>query len=205
MTCHCLDPSSRLIVIRANGAETFNIFDTRGCPRTAKHLISATALCHLLVGRSSDEDKDKLRVSLLEQAIKEVYATAYRRWRKDHPEAHYRLCIEAATLLAFQKANRIEDFLEAFVEARAAQKGNADALGAYEDGVEESAAVALDRDPKTEHLVRDLAFAGWTHEMFPTLWDLQDELHSWGMQKGPHQELCDTLATLLRPWLRDGR
>jgi TraG P-loop domain len=205
MTCHLLDPSSRPIVIRANGAETFNILDTRGCPRTAKHLISATALCHLLVGRSSDEDKDKLRVSLLEQAIKEVYAAAYRRWRKDHPEAHYRLCIKAATLLAFQKANRIEDFLEAFVEARAAQKTNPDALGAYEDGVEESAALGLDRDPKTEHLVRDLAFAGWTHEMFPTLWDLQDELHSWGMQKGPHQELCATLATLLRPWLRDGR
>ena len=95
--------------------------------------------------------------------------------------------------------------MEAFVEARAAQKANPDALGAYEDGVEESAALGLDRDPKTEHLVRDLAFAGWTHEMFPTLWDLQDELHSWGMQKGPHQELCATLATLLRPWLRDGR
>jgi hypothetical protein len=41
--------------------------------------------------------------------------------------------------------------------------------------------------------------------MFPTLWDLQDELHSWGLQKGPHQELHATLATLLRPWLRDGR
>jgi hypothetical protein len=76
----------------------------------ALHVSSATALCHLLVGRSSDEDKDKLRVSLLEQAIKEVYAAAYRRWRKDHPELHYRLCIERATLLAFQRANRIEDF-----------------------------------------------------------------------------------------------
>jgi TraG P-loop domain len=205
MTCHRLDPSSRPIVIRANGTETFNIFDTRGCPLTAKHLIGATALCHLLVGRSSDEDKDKLRVSLLEQAIKEVYAAAYRRWRKDHPEQHYRLSIETATLLAFQRANRIEDFLEAFVEARIVRKLNPEALLEYEDTIDESAALGLDRDPKTEHLVRDLAFAGWTHEMFPTLWDLQDELHSWGLQKGPHQELHATLATLLRPWLRDGR
>ena len=41
--------------------------------------------------------------------------------------------------------------------------------------------------------------------MFPTLSDVQDELHSGALQKGPHQELCATLASLLRPWLRDGR
>lgn len=205
MTCHRLDPSSRPIVVRANGNQTFNIFDTRGCPLTPKHLISATALCHLLVGRSSDEDKDRLRVSLLESAIKEVYAVAYRRWRKDHPELHYRLCMETATLLEFQAQNGIEDFLEAFVEARTARKVNPEALAEYEDAIDESAALGLDRDPKTEHLVRDLAFASWTHEMFPTVWNLQDELHSWGLQKGPHQELCSTLASLLRPWLRDGR
>ena len=41
--------------------------------------------------------------------------------------------------------------------------------------------------------------------MFPTLSDLQDELHSCSHQQGPHQELCSVLASLLRPWLRDGR
>jgi hypothetical protein len=41
--------------------------------------------------------------------------------------------------------------------------------------------------------------------MFPTLFDLQDELGAAGRQRGPHQELCGTLASLLRPWLRDGR
>ena len=66
-------------------------------------------------------------------------------------------------------------------------------------------ACALDRDPKTEHLVRNLAFASWSPEMFPTLFDLHDELHTAALQKGPHQELCATLASLLRPWLRDGR
>jgi hypothetical protein len=41
--------------------------------------------------------------------------------------------------------------------------------------------------------------------MFPTLFDLQDELHAASLEKGPHAELCATLASLLRPWLRDGR
>jgi hypothetical protein len=75
----------------------------------------------------------------------------------------------------------------------------------YRTEVDVDAALALDRDPKTEHLVESLAFAGWSPEMFPTLSDLQDELHSSALSKGPHSELCATLASLLRPWLRDGR
>ena len=57
-TCHKLDPTSQPIILRSNGNQTFNIFDTRGLPLSAEHLTHATALCHLLVGRSSDEDKD---------------------------------------------------------------------------------------------------------------------------------------------------
>jgi TraG P-loop domain len=204
-TCHKLDPSSRPILVRSNGNQTFNIFDTRGCPRSPKHLTSATALCHLLVGRSSDEDRDKLRASLLEDAINQVYEAAYRRWRNDNPELHYHLCIETATLLKFQEAEGIENFVDAFLEARALRKADPDALAEYEESVDAAAAAALDRNPETEHLVQNLAFASWTPAMFPTLFNLHDEMHSASLQKGPHQELCATLASLLRPWLRDGR
>ena len=51
---------------------------------------------------------------------------------------------------------------------------------------------------------RTKSFATWTHDMFPTLADLKDELHSASLQKGPHQELCATLDALLAPWLRGG-
>ena len=75
-TCHKLDPFSRPIIVRSNGNQTFNIFDTRRLPLSAEHLTNATALCHLLVGRSSDEDKDRLRAAVLADAISEVYAVA---------------------------------------------------------------------------------------------------------------------------------
>src|SRR5215471_17603499 len=65
--------------------------------------------------------------------------------------------------------------------------------------------MALDSDPATEYLIRAVALASWTPGMFPTLFDLQDELGAASRQRGPHQELCGTLASLLRPWLRDGR
>jgi hypothetical protein len=197
-TCQKLDPSSRPILVRANGNQTFNLFDTRGLPLSPKHLASATALCHLLVGQSSDEDKDKLRASLLSEAIAEVYASAYRRWRNANRSGHYQLCIEAQRILDFQRRRQIESFLDAFVE----YKAEAEALRTR---VDESKALELDSDPRTKHIVQTLAFAYWDHSMFPTLFDLQDELASWGREKGPHQELCATLASLLRPWLRDGR
>ena len=70
--------------------------------------------------------------------------------------------------------------------------------------VDEAAAADLDRNPETEHFVRNLAFAKWTPEMFPTLSRLHDELHASSLQKGPEQEMRATLASLLTPWLRDG-
>ena len=206
-TCRKLDPSSRPILVRSNGNQTFNLFDTRGLPLSSRHLANATALSHLLVGRSLDEDKDKLRAAVLAETISQVYGTAYRAWRKDNPESHYRLCREAAVLLKFQQARDepSEGFLDAFLEARSLGKGNPKALKEFEAQIDDGAALALDRDPSTEHFVRNLAFASWRPEMFPTLSDLQDELHTAGLAKGAHRELCATLASLLRPWLRDGR
>jgi type IV secretion system protein TrbE len=204
-TCQKLDPTSRPIIVRSNGNQTFNIFDTRSLPLSAEHLASATALCHLLVGQSRDEDKDKLRAAVLSDSINEVYGVAYRTWRNRHPELHYTLCRETAILLKFQLANGMEDFLDAFLEARQLRNANPTALLEFEDDINDDEAFALARNPKTEHLVRNLAFAAWTSEMFPTLSDLQDELHTAALQKGSHQEVCATLASLLRPWLRDGR
>jgi hypothetical protein len=198
-TCHKLDPTSRPIMVRADGSLTFNVFDTRRLPLSSQHLASATALCHLLVGTNSDEDKDKLRHAILADTIAELYAVAYRKWRNAHPGDHYDLCSKACALVKFQKRQCCDSFVDAFLEERSAI---ADGLGDIE--VSEDEAHDLDRNPKTEHIVRNLAFASWTPEMFPTLSDLQDELHSASIQKGPHQELCAMLASLLRPWLRDG-
>jgi TraG P-loop domain len=205
-TCHKLDPASRPIIIRSGGNQTFNIFDTRGLPLSPEHLASATALCHLLVGRSSDEDKDKLRAAVLAETILEVYGVAYRRWRQANPEALYELCLEADALIQFQEDKGLETFLDAFLEERALRREHGgDPLRNYRNRIDEDSALALDRNPETQDLVRNLAFANWMPKMFPALSDLQDELHSAALQRGPHQELCATLASLLRPWLRDGR
>jgi type IV secretion system protein TrbE len=195
-TAQKLDPTCRTIIVRANGNQSFNIFDTDKLPLSAEHLSEATALCHLIVGVSSDSDKDKLRHAVLARAISEVYASAYRKWRNACPEQHYDLCIETAQLLEYQAEQGSESFLDAFLEARATKW--------TPPPVDEAAAADLDRNPDTEHFVRNLAFAKWTPEMFPTLSQLHDQLHSSSLQKGPEQEMRAMLASLLTPWLRDG-
>jgi hypothetical protein len=205
-TCQKLDPSSRPIVVRANGSQTFNIFDTRGNPLSPEHLASATALVHLLVGSAADQDKDKLRSALISETIQQVYGVAYRAWRNREPRDHFEACRQAKILMRLQEATGIESFTEAFLEASELRRAEPEALLEYVDGLgSPDEILALDHDPATAHLVRCLAFSTWSREMFPTLFDLQDELAAAGRQRGAHQELCTTLASLLRPWLRDGR
>ena len=199
-TCRRLDPASRPIIVRSNGGKTFNLFDTGGLPRHAQHLASATALAHLLVGQHADADRDKLRSALLADAIQEVYGMAYRTWRNNNPEEHYEVCRMAATMLVFQKDNGFETFYDAVLSAKAAPE----AFEPYQLVSDHDNPLALEQDPQTSHLVMDLAFSTWTPSMFPTLFDLQDELRAWSLEPGPRAELCGMLADLLRPWLRDG-
>ncbi|MBV8227602.1 MAG: hypothetical protein JO232_20690, partial [Verrucomicrobia bacterium] len=65
-------------------------------------------------------------------------------------------------------------------------------------------ALALDANPDAEHLPRNLAFSRFAPKQFPTLSTLQDALQASANQRGPHREHYAALATLLRPWLRDG-
>src|SRR5207244_5252928 len=123
------------------------------------------------VGRSGDEDQDKLRAAVLSDKINEIYGVAYRAWRNRHPELHYKLCRETAIMLKFQQSSGIEGLLDAFLEARQLRKTDPEALVEFEDDINDAEAFAMGRDPKTEHLVRNLAFTSWTPEMFPTLSD----------------------------------
>jgi len=199
-TCHKLDPNCRPIIVRADGSLTFNIFDTRGLPLSSQHLASATALCHLLIGRHSDSDQDKLRAALLAETISAVYGVRYRKWRNANPTRFYDLCVTAAALINFQEARKLDSFIDAFLEVRA----NLASFTGFESVIAGKESIAFGRNPETEYLVQALAISEWTPDMFPTLSDLQDELHAASIQKGPHQSIYATLASLVHPWLRDG-
>jgi hypothetical protein len=208
-TVYELDPDCRPIVVRSNGGQTFNPFDTGRLPLSAQQLASAVALCHLLVGRSRDEDKDRLRASVLSETITRLYENAFGAWKKAHPEEYYEVSKEVAILLEYQSRRLTGD--EGFADVFAQFKDElreAPELGekiAQEIELSEEAIVGLGRNSATAHLVRDLAFSRFSAGMYPTLFDLQDELNALARRGKYHPETCASLASLLRPWLRDGQ
>jgi hypothetical protein len=208
-TVYELDPSCRPIVVRSNGGQTFNPFDTGGMPLSAQQLASAVALCHLLVGRSRDEDKDRLRASVLAETITRLYENAFAAWKKAKPEEFYEVSKEVAILLEYQ-ARRLagdEGFADIYAQFKDALRDEPelDEQIAREIELSEETIVGLARNSATAHLVRDLAFTRFSRENYPTLFDLQDELHALARRGKYHPETCASLASLLRPWLRDGQ
>jgi hypothetical protein len=202
-TCRALDPNCEPIVIKTGNGMTFNPLNFRG-PLSPGAVSDATALVHLLVGRVKDEDKDKLRAAVIAEAIQRLYDNLYDRWRRQNPLAHLALCQEAEILLQVCPGSSA---LDAWTEACELSRTDPQAIHRLRDPVpaDEDACLAISREPKTADFVRDLAFKAFHPHEFPTLSDLQDELHTMGVQGGAHKDLCLTLATLLRPWLRDGR
>jgi hypothetical protein len=208
-TVYELDPKCRAIVVRSNGGQTFNPFDTIGLPLSGQQLTGAVGLCHLLVGRSRDEDKDKLRSSVLAETITRLYDTSFGSWKKTHPEEYYEMCREVGVLLEYQAKwmSNEDGFADVFAQFRDETRSTPDLLERItaEAGLSEETIVGLGRSLTTAHLVRDLAFSRFTPEMHFTLFDLQDELNAMARRGKYHPETCASLASLLRPWLRDGQ
>jgi hypothetical protein len=204
-----LDPDCRPIVVRSNGGQTFNPFDTIGLPLSGQQLASAVALCHLLVGRSREEDKDKLRASLLAETTTRLYEASYASWKKTHPQEWYEVCREVGVLLEYKEGRMSDEdgFADVFAQFRDEARSTPDLLErvAAEAGLSEETIVGLERSPRTSHLVRDLAFSRFRADMHFSLFDLQDELNAMARRGRYHPETCASLASLLRPWLRDGQ
>lgn len=197
-TCRLLDPNSKPIIVKSNSGHIFNLFDTRGLALSPQHLRSAVALAQLIVGRSLDEDKHADRAAILSKAIKLIYDRAYRFWKKDNADLHYKACRRAT--MALMTAG--EDFVDAVQIIKELEQTNPEAYGILEDKVTEEMAVATDRNEATSHFVRDVAFASWTPEMFPRLSHLYRELNSQKIQS--HNPLYESLANQMERWLAGG-
>jgi hypothetical protein len=201
-TCRALDPDCRTISVSSNSNHTFNLFDTNGLPLHSQQIANATALAFLLCGSSGDQQKDRIAQAILSETIEEIYRARFEKWRNDHPEAYYDLRREARVLTRFHNAKmKSEPFIDAFLMARALRRKDANALIEFEEAGD---SVQWERN-SAEMIERSLAFSTFTPDMFPTLFDLQDELNAMAVRGKRNKEQCALLATLLRAWLREGR
>ncbi len=167
---------SRPLIITPNSQITINYFDTGGIPLSNEQIGMAVALCLQMLGEYSSSQRDGSRLARLESLISEhiqkLYWHAWHDWEQAHPEEAQVVARRAYATHQYQrtriKSMKNPTFLEAFVELRdweASGKGDAEEFIASFD---EGSIAKLATNPLTRHIVRDLGFASFKPEEFPT-------------------------------------
>jgi hypothetical protein len=207
VTCQLLDPNCRPITIQANGNVTIDPFYTRELPLSPEHIRDVVSLVHLLVGKSSNEDSDKMREAILSHGVRTVYARASEKWMKHHPEEYYDVVKESLVIERYLEKfldSKSDTFFDAFVALKIHERQKLEEVKALRDEIPDEEVQKRLVDQDQEYLVRNLTCSRWKPEEFPHLDALHDELKVMSIQSRHSRDLCATLALSLERWLRDG-
>jgi hypothetical protein len=199
-----VDEGARPIIIHPDGDLTINYLDTKGLPLTPDHLSAATALVARMIGTSTQEDKQMLRQAQIAKYLNLLYEDAFQDWQKKRHGQLLDIARQGLALLKF----RVERMppgattLETFADFRDWLATHPDEAGAFLAQFSEGEALRFLKDPKTSKEVRNLAYARFTPEEFPTHRMLQELMMLDPV--GAEREQIGEIATLLLPWCRDG-
>src|SRR6185503_9485410 len=209
-----VEEGARPIIIHPDGDLTINYLDTKGLPLTPDHLSAATALVARMIGTSAQEDKQMLRQAQIAKYLNLLYEDAFQDWQKKRHDQLLDIARHALALQQF-RAERMPPgatSLETFADFRdqAAPGPNAPAARgvrwnewgqAYLAQFDEATVLRFLKEPKTSKEVRNLAFAYFAAEEFPTHRMLQELMMLDPM--GAERDQIMEIATLLLPWCRD--
>ncbi|MBI3408724.1 MAG: hypothetical protein HY040_10245 [Planctomycetes bacterium] len=199
-----VEEGARPIIIHPDGDLTINYLDTKGLPLTPDHLSAATALVARMIGTSAQEDKQMLRQAQIAKYISLLYEDSFQDWCK---KRHAELMDIARHALALQKfrAERMPPgatTLETFADFRDWKASHLNEASEYLATFDEAEVLRFLKEPKTSKEVRNLAFAYFAPEDFPTHRMLQELMMLDPM--GTERDQIMEIATLLLPWCRDG-
>lgn len=196
-----VEEGARPIIIQPDGDLSINYLDTKGLPLSPDQLSAATALVARMIGTASSEEREMLRKATIAKYIGLLYEDSFQEWAKRHPNDLLGVARHALALQRFRQERMAPGAtgLEAFADFR---DQPAEAREEATTRIEEGEALKFLKDPATSKEVRNLAFAYFGREEFPTHRMLQ-ELMMLG-PIGAEREQVMELATLLLPWCRDG-
>jgi len=209
-----VEPGARPIIIHPDGDLTINYLDTKGLPLTSDHLSASTALVARMIGTSSQEDKQMLRQAQIAKYLNLLYEDSFQDWQKKRYDQLLDIARHALALQKFRAermppgATSLETFadfrdlagsglISSTAEPRFNEWGR-DYLAQFDEGT----VLKFLKDPKTSREVRNLAFAYFTPEEFPTHRMLQELMMLDPV--GSEREQIIEIATLILPWCRDG-
>ena len=190
-----VEPHARPIIIQPDGDLTINYLDTHGLPLTAEHLASAMALVAKIAGVSLDEDKQLAREAQIAKYLMLLYGDVFEEWSRRNADRLLNVSQHACLLAKLKRTRPGSTTIDVFVDFRDRQQRDPQGADAQLNEVGEEEAMRFLKEPDTRREVRNLAFAYFTPEEYPTHRMLQELLQL---------DASDDLATRLLPWCADG-
>ncbi len=171
-----VEPDAKPIVIQPDGDITINYLDTQGLPITPDHLSAATALVARMVGFSQSEDKQMLRQAQIAKYINLLYEDVFQDWSRKNDHRMMIIARRASTLSRFRKEKMPPGatMLEAFADFRDWLESKEDEALAFERQCSEADVLRFLKDPATNKEVRNIAFACFRPDEYPTHRMLQE-------------------------------
>ena len=194
-----VEPNARPIIIQPDGDLTINYLDTHGLPLTAEHLAFAMALVAKIAGVSNDEDKQLSREAQIARYIMLLYEDVFEEWSRRNEPRLLDIARHACLLAKLKRTRPGVTMLDVFVDFRDRQRNDAESTAAHRAEISEDEALRFLKEPATRREVRNLAFAYFTSEEYPTHRMLQELIQL----DGSDASAAD-LATRLVPWCADG-
>ena len=194
-----VEPHARPIIIQPDGDLTINYLDTHGLPLTAEHLASAMALVAKIAGVSLDEDKQLAREAQIAKYLMLLYGDIFEEWSRRNADRLLDVARHACLLAKLKRTRPGSTMIDTFVDFRDRQRSHPDQATARLSEISEEEALRFLKETDTRREVRNLAFAYFAPEEYPTHRMLQELL-----QLDASDDAAGDLATRLLPWCADG-
>ena len=196
-----VEPEAKPIVIQPDGDITINYLDTRGLPLSPDHLASATALVARMVGTSQSEDKQMLRQAQIAKYVNLLYEDLFQDWSRKNEGKLMDVARHACALARWRKEKMPPGatLLDTFADFRDQAASMTQEFLTQFNGDE---ILKFLKDPTTTKDVRNLAFAYFNTDEYPTHRMLQELMAL--DASGAEREQIIEISTLLLPWCRDG-
>ena len=194
------------LVIDLNGNLTFNYLDTGELPLSKEHLNMAAGLCMLFCGeRDYDGEEKILRHSMIVEKLQELYSDIYQDWVSGHEELAQELRRRAYAIYRYV-TQRMKNgtFLDGFVALRDWEMQDPDEAQGFIREAREEEIARFTQALATRHLARDLAFAYFRPEEFPTHSALTEMFLLTNKRDRSEAEPYRRIGKLLRAWTREG-
>jgi hypothetical protein len=198
----------RPVIVNPDGNLTINYLDTCESPLSATHLAFSAGLCMLFCGSEGlDGERKSMRHAMIVENLQQLYTDVFNDWAVTNERAAEELRWRAAAIdryLKLRMAGSHSNFVDAFAAFRDWERENPDQAARFREELTDEEVVEFAKNSSTANLVRDLAFAYFRPEQFPSHSALVEQLLFNPRGGVREREECDRVGKLLRAWSRDG-